>query len=715
MAKKILSMLLALTMILTMLAACNTDEDVPGLTLVEEGESDYVIVRGENAYISEITAATELQKYLKQITGVEIPIVTDAEKAQKKEIIVGKTNREAEGDFDREELGDDGLVIKTTGDKLWLVGGEQRGTLYAVYEFLESYLGCRFFTNTVEKVPEQTTISLEDIAENKQIPVFKIREAGWLDTYFSEYSAKRKLNNSMWGVRCNDPAFGGLEGRFLVGGHSLGYIISYGDYWETHPEYFSMGKDGNRNSGQRCLTNPDVFQIVIDYVRNALEGYTYDDPPIIHISQLDGLTDPCFCDTCRAVYEEEGGAYSGAYVRFINAIAAEFEEEYPDAMFMTYAYTFGRSAPAKTVPSENVWIQLCAIEECYAHPITDACYGGEESLTGVRWSYNVNDREETNTDGSCKTFAADLEDWGKITNNLVIYDYTCNFEEMAATYPNFDVLYDNYKFFAEAGVTGIEDEGNHLEFSAEFGELRAYLIAKMLWNPYITREEYYALMDEFLAYVYGPGWENIRAYIDLATELTSDRHFGCGGDPDGYYPWPSPVDLNPKDSYPETLTAEMIENYENYNWKEAYFWLKGYAEEPEILTEGERLFKAAMEAAETESQKFQLEKIYSQIEYLRLWFDYKELDVATGNAGKVVLSYYNAHPEEFTITQSEFLGLRRNIIALAREQAYEDYIEASKAFIEKLVTKYDIDSISTLKYLTGELDYYRAPDEWYIE
>ena len=72
--RKFLSMLLALTMILAMLAACNNNVDDPiddpnqevqgdevvddgKLTLVEEGKTDYVIVRGENCSPSEIFEA----------------------------------------------------------------------------------------------------------------------------------------------------------------------------------------------------------------------------------------------------------------------------------------------------------------------------------------------------------------------------------------------------------------------------------------------------------------------------------------------------------------------------------------------------------------------------------------------------------------------------------------------------------------------------------
>ena len=164
------------------------------IVLADNGLSDYVIVRGENAVITEVTASTELQSYIKQISGVEIPIVTDSTAPVDKEIVVGKTNREADGEFDREELGDDGLVIKTKDQKLFLVGGEKRGTLYAVYEFLESYLGCRFYSIDIEKVPEQKTISLSAIEEDKQIPVFSFRCVYSYEFADSDAFAKRKLN-----------------------------------------------------------------------------------------------------------------------------------------------------------------------------------------------------------------------------------------------------------------------------------------------------------------------------------------------------------------------------------------------------------------------------------------------------------------------------------------------------------------------------------------
>jgi len=82
------------------------------ITLINNLTSEYEIIRGDNASPSEITAANELQSYIKKISGVEIPIRTDVEPIKKYEIIIGKTNRETTGEFDRNELGDDGFIIK---------------------------------------------------------------------------------------------------------------------------------------------------------------------------------------------------------------------------------------------------------------------------------------------------------------------------------------------------------------------------------------------------------------------------------------------------------------------------------------------------------------------------------------------------------------------------------------------------------------------------
>ena len=78
---------------------------------------------------------------------------------------------------------------------------------------------------------------------------------------------------------------------------------------------------------------------------------------------------------------------------------------------------------------------------------------------------------------------------------------------------------------AEHGVKGMYPEGNYNSpKSGEFGELRCYLLAKLMADPMMSDEAYHAYMDEFLAAYYGEGWENIREYIDWSCALAAKKH-----------------------------------------------------------------------------------------------------------------------------------------------------------------------------------------------
>ena len=89
------------------------------LVFAQNNVSEYTIIRPENSTDANIKAASELQSYIKKISEIEIPIKTDAEPAGEYEILVGYTNRSADGQFDTAKLGDEGFVIETVGKKLF--------------------------------------------------------------------------------------------------------------------------------------------------------------------------------------------------------------------------------------------------------------------------------------------------------------------------------------------------------------------------------------------------------------------------------------------------------------------------------------------------------------------------------------------------------------------------------------------------------------------
>src|SRR5690606_19567395 len=72
-------------------------------------------------------------------------------------------------------LTSDGIVIKTVGKNLVLAGGRPRGALYAVFQFLESSVGCRWWTPTENTIPQRSTLDMpqQDVS---YVPTFAYRE-----------------------------------------------------------------------------------------------------------------------------------------------------------------------------------------------------------------------------------------------------------------------------------------------------------------------------------------------------------------------------------------------------------------------------------------------------------------------------------------------------------------------------------------------------------
>lgn len=691
--------MLAVAITITLLAGCGTSGEstvnggetaqVDTLTLVNEGVSDYVIVRGVDASASEVTASTELQSYLKQISGAELTIVTDDTSAVDKEIIVGKTNREKDGKFDRGDLGDEGFVIKTDSEKLYIVGGEVRGTLYGVYEFLESYLGCRFYTNTVEKVPEQKTITLDAITEDKQIPVFDYRCVYWYDMMKGDgyVGVKQKMNGYQWREIPDE-----MGGAVLFAGffNTMDYMVPASQYWGSNPEYFAMDANGNRTTDQYCLSQPEVLNLTVATLKNNLmitPGATR-----VTLYPLDN-DESCQCEACKAVTEEEGN-FSGTWFRFVNSVAAELAEEFPDVKLYTLAYANTRMIPGKTVPAENVSVIYAPIEMCYSHPINEC---------------DVSTKDVGNPARSTNSAEKDLLDWLSISSEVYVWDYTTNFDHFVATFPDFGVLRQNILFYAENGVKGLFNQGNTASTSGEFGELRSYLLAKLMWNPYMTEEEYYTLMDDFLEGVYGEGLTYIREYIDLAQSLTKDTHFGIYAEPGDLYPL-TKYDYTDEKALPEDLTLDMILNYENTDWTKYVDWYKGFTES-EITSKGEELFAEAAALAADDAQLALINKAGLQVDYIKSYYLFMNMTTVVYNVRTLLKNYFEANDTGISAEEQE--QLITNISRYVLSQARTAYAEYNETLYNNLLS-FNITSIKEGQNLT-EIEtpnFQSLPEDW---
>jgi hypothetical protein len=411
-----------------------------------------------------------LQDYLLQVSGVALPVVAADKHRSSYEIILGQNERldELSSRIDYKNLKEDGFVILTDSLRLIITGGNEKGTLYGVYSFLEKYLGCRMYSPKVKVVPKQKQIILDKINE-QQIPVIGFRDTHYRTTWDAEFTDWHKLDHDPKGARTD-------WGMWV---HTFNELVPPKIYYQSHPEYYSMVK-GKRIPTQLCLSNPAVLEITVQNLRKEIAQKPT--AKYWSVSQNDNK-DYCTCDKCKAIDEREGSP-SGSIINFTNQVADQF----PDKMISTLAYEYGRHAPKTLKPRDNVNIMLCSIEAYRHKPITE--------------------------DTASADFVKDVQDWGKIAKDIIVWDYVIQFNHLVSPFPNLHVLQPNIQFFAENKVNAMFEQGNR-EVGGEFAALRSYLISKLLWDPYLNID---SVMNDFLLGYYGTAGKPIRQYIDLMRE-----------------------------------------------------------------------------------------------------------------------------------------------------------------------------------------------------
>ncbi len=499
--------LLAVAVALTMLVTTGPTAAQPHVLFADEA-TDYSIYLSSEASKSEVWAAKELQHWLKEIGGATFalnyyqPTETLPERAQR--IYVG-CSPALQSKIGEEEpkWKDESFRYFNRGPEIYIYGGKERGTMYGVFSFLENEFGCRWYAPGADCIPTRSESRFEKL-DHREAPGLKVRNDFFYTAFDPVWMARNKLNGRMSSNPAEQP--GGCESYWGV--HTFYTFVPPSEFYDKHPEYFSL-IDGKRvadpdnpdwgKRAQLCLSNPNVLKLMTRRVKDFIREHP--EHAIYSVSQND-WGNPCQCTKCQALVKKYGGKESGILIWFVNQVAEAVEKEFPDKQIGTLAYQYTRSAPENIQPRHNVVVRLCPIEACVAHPL-ESC--------------------EKN-----QSFMDDLRDWSAISPQLYIWDYVVNFQRYIMPYPNFAVLQPNIKTFIDNKAIGIMEQGSYQERGAEFQELKAYLIAKLMWEPDLDAER---VIDDFMPGYYGRSGQYIRRYFDrLQQSVTPETHFGIGLD-----------------------------------------------------------------------------------------------------------------------------------------------------------------------------------------
>src|SRR5665647_2185053 len=108
-----------------------------GMKLAVRGRSTVRVVVAHGASETERFAAQELALFLHIVTGAAFPISEDPGTAGSRLLVGLSAARSAAPDLVGSTLAPEEIIVRSAGGDLVLAGGSPRGTLYAVYTFLE--------------------------------------------------------------------------------------------------------------------------------------------------------------------------------------------------------------------------------------------------------------------------------------------------------------------------------------------------------------------------------------------------------------------------------------------------------------------------------------------------------------------------------------------------------------------------------------------------
>lgn len=294
-------------------------------------------------HADDATAASAFVSNWRMMFGHKLKTGTGT--ADRKGIFIGLAASRAAGlitDIEIAEATPGGYVIKCTPDHIAIAGPHIYATSYGVNGFFEKQ-GALFYER-VSRIPkmEPTFPAFELVTKPKIL--------------FRNYSTRIEWAECRKGL--NPELF--AEDSDLWIDHSAGYLIPKKLFYDEHPEYFAMLKNGERipknsftdHRTPLCLSNPDVTRISIE---RAL-GWVENEKNKIFFPVTYGDTGAwCQCEPCKKL-DPVPGQYSTRLLKWVNPVARAIGEKYPDKIILTFAYGGSDAPPPTERPEKNVWI-----------------------------------------------------------------------------------------------------------------------------------------------------------------------------------------------------------------------------------------------------------------------------------------------------------------------------------------------------------------------
>lgn len=492
-------------------ASCAAAEPI---TLANDGKSGYVILLDTNASVVERFAAQELRDYFERITGARLPIVAEA--ALSPYIAVGRiAGINVPSRYD----GDDSFRIRTIGPNIAIRGAAPRGTLYAVYGFLER-LGCWFFSPDIkamkgrsEYVPRKPTLAIDRIDVLEQ-PLMKYRKRDPGSYYVPnswdvaiDWIAKSRANtialNAHTYDHCRDQIKAELAKRGMwleIGKHeTMNRFLPKSRYYAEHPEWFGM-IDGRRTDEDTVVfetANPDAVAAftanLIAYLKTRPEVDVY------QIWPPDGARWSQSPESVRL------GSPSERMALLVQHVQKAVKAAGLRTRIATIAYQRTIDPPTNMSFDKDTIVDFCPITRDYSMPLDDAHLSplGNVGQGGARSAENI--RLKNALLGWTKRFPGEV----------VEYSYYAKGSWSSLPVVEPEQIASDCKYLAKIGVVGTDIYCQPGDWLAR--EVHHLAFARASWDADFDAARWY---DEYLRIRFGAAADAMKRYYAIATQIS---------------------------------------------------------------------------------------------------------------------------------------------------------------------------------------------------
>ncbi len=555
MKKRIFSLLIALVLCFSFLVGCGEDETESGKRhydgthiytapetetyLVQDGRTDYRILIPSDFDTHTKFAASELQTFFQQATGIKLVIEYESGEGKTfdenlKYLSIGNTkllesanfngDDIADNDYDQSKLTNDGVRILTKGKSVFMLGGNTTGDVNAVYDFLQIVFNYEYYYFNCWEIDEGVLNAKLRNFNVTDIPDFAYRNAAWgvVNNSNDNYKYRGRFSNYTTLLSIGDIE----NGQTRAGFHNTNEILpptastTESEWLSDNGDQWCYTAHGDPDSLERMVNR--VVKVIIDCFKESQVGinpnYTF-----FTITMEDNGAG-CGCASCVKA-KQTYGADSGAVIVFCNKVLTKLHEEMDkataenpeeaklwvrkDMMCAYFAYGYLVETP-NVVYDEAQGKYVPENADCVFHPNLGA-YAAISNMDYIKDIYH-----ENNADAKLN-----MEKLFDISNMMVLWTYNGNFSNYFETINNWKFFNTNgYSWMASSNSVYVFNQGNYNSYANTcFQSLKIYLDTKCLWDSSLDTD---VLIDNFFNAMFGETadimkefWNNARNYDDL--------------------------------------------------------------------------------------------------------------------------------------------------------------------------------------------------------